>query len=152
MPDWVPLLRRWSQDYGFVQSNRITQWIAPRGLPDLVDRMSGTSKTEYAVTGTLAAAAWAAYAPARAAMIYAANPEEAARQWDLRPTDTGVNVLLAEPPYSMVFDRTQDGAHGLRLAAPAQVVVDLMSGPGRAPSEAEELISWMGRNEPAWRR
>jgi hypothetical protein len=30
--DWVRLLRRWSDDYGFVRNSRVTRWIAPRGL------------------------------------------------------------------------------------------------------------------------
>ena len=38
-----------------------------------------------------------------------------------------------------------------RLAAPTQVVVDLMTGPGRSPNEAEELLEWMKRNERSWR-
>ena len=37
-------------------------------------------------------------------------------------------------------------------AVPSQVVVDLMTGPGRNPNEAEELLSWMQANEEAWRR
>ncbi len=151
VPDWVPLLRRWSGDYGFMRSNRVTRWIAPRGLKALADRVSMSSETDYAVTGTLAAAEWAPYAPARLAMIYVADADRAARAWDLRLTDTGANVLLAESAYPTAFARTSTGEKGMRLAAPAQVAVDLMTGPGRAPSEAEELIEWMGRNESTWR-
>lgn len=151
VPDWVLLLRRWSDDYGFVRSNRVTRWIAPRGLSALVDRVSKSTEVDYAVTGTLAAATWAPYAPARSAMIYAEDAEQVASVWDLRPTETGANVLLAEPASSTPFTRTSEGEKGMRLAAPAQVAVDLMTGPGRAPSEAEELIKWMRRDESAWR-
>jgi hypothetical protein len=35
--------------------------------------------------------------------------------------------------------------------APTQLVVDLLTGPGREPSEGDELLAWMKRNEDAWR-
>ncbi|MER5419688.1 hypothetical protein [Streptosporangium roseum] len=151
IPNWVALLRRWSEDYGFVRNSRVTRWLAPRGLPNLVERGAG-SAVQYAVTGTLAAVEWASYAPARSAMIYTTDSEQAAQLWDLRPVDAGANVMLAEPLIDVVFTRTLQTASGLTVAAPTQVAVDLMTGPGRSPSEAEELIEWMIRNESSWRR
>lgn len=148
--NWVDLLRRWSRDYGFVRSNGVSQWIAPRGLDHLRQRIS-TSHGRYAVTGTLAAAQWAAYAPARSAMVYVADSGTAAEEWDLRPADGGANVVLAEPKSEVPFVRTVSTMNGLILAAPAQVVVDLMTGPGRNPAEAEELLNWMVANEQSWR-
>jgi hypothetical protein len=152
VPDWAQVLRRWSKDYGFVSNNRITRWIAPRGLPDLMERIGSTDQpSRYAVSGTHAAAEWAAYAPARLAMIYVADAEEAAALWGLRPADAGANVILAEPTIDVVFERSLTNREGVILAAPTQVVVDLMTGPGRNPSEAEELLEWMQRSEPSWR-
>ena len=40
---------------------------------------------------------------------------------------------------------------GIRYAALAQVVADLLTSPGRGPSEGEALIDWMKANENAWR-
>jgi hypothetical protein len=152
VPDWAQVLRRWSDDYSFVRDNRINRFIAPRGLPDLMKRIGSTdTPTRYAVTGTIAAAEWAAYAPARMAMIYVASADEAAGAWDLRPAEAGANVLLAEPKYDVVFERAPTGREDVTVAAPTQVVVDLMTGPGRNPSEAEELLEWMKRNEQSWR-
>lgn len=150
-PDWPALLRRWSLDYQFRTSNMTTRWIAARGLEDLLGRMRKSTVQDYAVTGSIAAAHWAAYAPSRSAMIYAADPQTAAEEWGLRPAESGVNVLLAKPAYGVAFKGAISRQDGLRLAAPAQVAVDLMTGPGRAPSEAEELIDWMVRNEQLWR-
>ena len=152
VPDWAALLRRWSEDYQFVATNTITQWIAPRGLDDLQTRILRAAEGEYAVTGTIAAAEFASYAPARSAMIYVADAQRAAAAWDLRSSDTGVNVLLAEPAYRIVLDRSRTTATGLKIVPPAQVAVDLLTGPGRAPSEAEELLTWMKTNEQSWRR
>ncbi|MFB9253121.1 hypothetical protein ACFFWE_33210 [Sphaerisporangium melleum] len=151
VPDWVALLRRWSEDYGFVRNSRITRWISPRGLTSLAQK-AAESAVQYAVTGTLAAATWAPYAPARSAMIYTSDAERSAQLWDLRPADAGANVMLAEPEVDVVFTRTLADTSGLVIAAPSQVAVDLMTGPGRSPAEAEELIEWMTRNESSWRR
>lgn len=151
--DWARLLRRWSNDYGFLPSNAVSRWIAPRGLARLREMLaSAANETRYVVTGSMAAADWAPYAPARTALIYVDDTDRAAAEWDLRRADAGTNVLLAEPSYDVVFERPATDAEGLRLAAPAQVAVDLMSGPGRNPSEAEELLRWMQANESSWRR
>ncbi len=152
IPDWQALLRRWSRDYEFLHTNTITRWIAPRGLPALLERIRNSKVDGYALTGSVAAAAWAEYAPTRSAMIYIADPESAAAAWDLRPTESGANVLIAQPAYRVVFERTVDALDGLVVAAPTQVAVDLMTGPGRAPAEAEELLDWMGDNEQSWRQ
>ena len=150
--DWVQVLRRWSNDYGFMRSNQVTRWIAPRGIPALMERISSSEVSErYAVTGSLAAAEWAPYAPARLAMIYVSDPKKLSTQWDLRPADVGANVMLAQPEYEVAFERSVTNAGGVAVAAPSQVVVDLMTGPGRNPSEAEELLEWMKRNEQSWR-
>lgn len=153
VPDWAQVLRRWSDDYGFVRTNQVTRWIAPRGLPALLDRLASTGEsTRYAISGTIAAAEWAAYAPARLAMIYTDEPQKAASEWDLRPAEAGANVILAEPEFEVVYERSLTNANGVVVAAPTQVVVDLMTGPGRNPNEAEELLEWMKRNEQSWRR
>jgi len=151
VPDWDQLLRRWSQDYSFVGSNSVSRWIAPRGLPDLTERISSSEAPKYAITGTIAAAEWAAYAPARLAAAYVTDVDSTVEAWGLRPADTGANVLLAIPKFDVVFERSFANKNGITLAAPSQVVVDLMTGPGRNPSEAEELLDWMKSNEQSWR-
>lgn len=151
VPNWDALLRRWSEDYQMLRSNTVTRWIAPRGLSDFLDTVRDDKNVEYAVTGSVAASAWAAYAPARSTMVYVRDAARAAQQWGLRETETGANVLLVEPVYRVVMERTMTALDGVTLVGPAQVAVDLMSGPGRAPAEAEELIEWMRRNEQSWR-
>ncbi|MEZ5380200.1 MAG: hypothetical protein R2754_00235 [Microthrixaceae bacterium] len=152
VPDWSEVLRTWSSDYQFVRDNRITQWIELRGLQQLLDRVGSVEQqVQYAVSGSQAAAEWAAYAPSRAAMIYVADAAQAAGAWELRPADAGTNVMLAEPATDVVFERSWTNQGGVEIAAPTQVVVDLMTGPGRNPSEAEELLEWMKQNEPTWR-
>jgi len=84
-------------------------------------------------------------------MLYVEDPARAVDALGLRETQTGANVVLAAAKYRVVFDRCQT-IDGLRIAAPSQVAVDLLSGPGRNPGEATALLDWMEANEPAWRR
>ncbi len=149
--DWRRLLQQWSKDYGFVRSSRITRYIEPRGLATLLTKATDVAGVQYAVTGTTAAAQWAPYAPARSALVYVADAAKAAGAWGLRPAESGANVLLAEPATDVVFERTITTTDGTVIVAPAQVAVDLMTGPGRNPAEAEELMDWMERNESSWR-
>jgi hypothetical protein len=149
--DWPRLLRRWSQDYGFLRNNRTQNFVDPRGIPALLKRIAGSDRERYAITGSIAAAQWAPYAPARAALIYVDNAVEAAAQWGLIPTESGSNVILAEPAYDVVFDSTITTTDGYTIVPPEQLAVDLLTGPGRNPAEGEELIQWMQGNESEWR-
>jgi hypothetical protein len=103
------------------------------------------------LTGSFAAHRIAAYSPARLAMIYVDNPEQAAEQLNLRAVDSGTNVLLATGDYDVVFDRVVKD-DGLTYSAPSQAAVDLLTGPGRSPAEAQALLDWMEKHESAWRR
>ncbi|HEY4277019.1 MAG TPA: hypothetical protein VGM91_02300 [Conexibacter sp.] len=148
---WRPLLERWSQDYGFAASNTVQTFLEPRGLDALNKRLAEAQDLEYVVTGSVAAEQIAPYAPARLATLYVRDLTTAAENLKLRPVESGANVALAAARYDVVFDRAQK-ISGLRVAAPSQVAVDLLTGPGRNPSEAVALLDWMERNERDWRR
>lgn len=148
---WQRLLRRWSEDYGFVRSNTVATFLEPRGLQALTARLRSSEDLEYVVTGSLAAERLAPYAPARLATLYVRDLGQAAETLKLRPVDGGANVALATGDYDVVFDRPEL-VGGVRFAAVSQVVVDLLTGPGRNPSEADALLEWMDGNERLWRR
>lgn len=148
---WRALLTRWSEDYGLTQSNPVTTYLEPRGLRALTQRLRTAGDLAYVLTGSLAAERLVAYAPARLAMLYVDDPDSARETLALRETTSGANVVLAAARDSFVFDRSE-AAEGLQFAAPSQVAIDLLSGPGRNPSEATALLDWMQANEPAWRR
>lgn len=147
--EWEATIRRWTQDYEFSRSNRVSYYLEPRGLNALTTKL-GNLGTSYAVTGGFAAQRFTPVAPARQAALYAAEPEAMAEKLGLRPTETGANVVLAEPFDPVVFERTMT-RDGIRIVAPTQLAVDLLTGPGREPSEGNELLSWMRDNEDAWR-
>jgi hypothetical protein len=78
------------------------------------------------------------------------SAEAFAGDLDLRPAESGANILLAEPFDPVVYERTWKRQQ-ITFAAPTQIAVDLLTSPGRGPAEADELLSWMGQNEDAWR-
>lgn len=147
---WRQLLERWSEDYGFQRNNAVSGYLQPRGLSALLTGLA-TTELRYAVTGSLAAVQWAAYADPRLASLYVDDVAAAAELLGLREVDSGANVLLAEPASAVVFDRGSD-VDGVMYAAPSQVAVDLLTGPGRSPAEGQALLDWMESNEPAWRK
>lgn len=148
---WRALLERWSQDYGFLRSNTVQTFLEPRGMSALTERLAQMPELQYVVTGSLAGGRVAAYAPARLATLYVRDLRTAAEALELRPVDSGTNVALAAGKYDVVFERAEL-FDGVRMAAASQVAVDLLTGPGRNPSEAVAMLEWMERNERVWRR
>ena len=147
--DWQGAIRRWAEDYDQTDSNTPTTVLEPRGLPALEKRLRVT-KLEYAATGALAAQRFDPIAPARLATIYVTDAAESIDNLALRETEAGANVVLLEPLDPVVFDRTVH-RDGLRCVAPSQLAVDLLTGPGREPSQGEQMLKWMDKNEHVWR-
>jgi hypothetical protein len=147
--DWKGLIKRWTQDYGLQTRNVATAFIAPRGIEDALDRLRGASFT-YAVTASLAAAAVAPVAEPRLAALFADEVDVAADELSLSPASVGANVLLVEPFDEVVYERKRT-RNGITYCGLSQVAADLLTSPGRGPSEAEELLRWMELNEPEWR-
>ena len=147
--DWQGAVRRWAEDYDQTESNTPTTALEPRGLPALEKKLRAT-KFAYAATGALAAQRFDPIAPARLAGIYVTDAIQAIDRLDLRETDAGANVVLLEPLDPVAFDRTVE-PDGLRCVAPSQLAVDLLTGPGREPSQGERMLKWMEKNEHVWR-
>ncbi len=146
---WADLLRRWAQDHPFTEVNAVETFLAPRGLPLLLDDLRETDVL-YAVTGSHAASVVAPVASPRLLTIYVDSLISARRMLNLRHAERGANVVLARPFNRIVFARTSR-SDGILYAAPSQVAADLLTGPGRAPAEADALLRWMKEHEDAWR-
>lgn len=150
---WRPLMEAWSKDYSFLKSNRTVSFIDPRGISNFTNVAPPTNTFKWAITGSMAASEWAPYAETKAVFIYVENISSAAAAWNLRPATSGANFILAEPESNIAFKGARVSSRtGLRIAAPSQVAIDLLTGPGRNPSEGVELMNWMEQNEPIWRR
>lgn len=148
---WRRLLERWSQDYGFQRSDVVQSYLFPRGVEALPEALCSSGHDDYVLTGSLAVQAFAPYAPPRLGMLYVADVADVAGRLGLRPVDRGANVMLAanRDDVSSVRAETRDG---VVTAAAGQIAVDLLTGPGRSPSEGEALLDWMEANERQWRR
>ncbi len=146
--DWEEAIRRWAQDYDQLTSNAATTFLAPRGISFIEQKLQATKLT-YAATGAFAAQRFNPIAPTQTATIYVQDVTEAAERFDLRETESGANVILLEPFDPVVFDRTTD-RDGLQCVAPSQLAVDLLTGPGREPSQGEEILEWMKENQDVW--
>ncbi len=147
--DWQGAIRRWAENYDQTDSHTPTTVLEPRGLPALDKKLRAT-ELAYAATGALAVQRFDPIAPARLAAIYVTDAIQAIDRLDLRETDAGANAVLLEPLDPVVFDRTVE-RDGLRLVAPSQLAVDLLTGPGREPSQGEQMLKWMEKNEHVWR-
>ena len=147
--DWEALARRWAMDYDFASSNVLTTWLEPRGARALLGRLRDAS-FRYAVTGSFSANRLAPITEPRLITLFADDPEAAAQSQGLRPAETGGNVLIVRPFDPVVFDRTEYD-EGITHARVTQVLLDLMTGPGRGPAEAEALLEWMRGNEDKWK-
>lgn len=150
--DWPRLLRRWSRDAGYLDTTTTREFVEPRGLDSVVQKLGNHMPlARYALSGSMAAQPYAPYAEARLGLVYAEDPVTLASQLGLRPVETGANVLLVAPRSPVVFERTSTW-RGVTIVAPSQAVADLLSGPGRNPAEGEFLLDWMKENEGVWRR
>jgi hypothetical protein len=147
--DWQGLLRRWSQEYSPLRRRGATMYLAPRGIPSVLEKLKSTPK-RFAVTGSWAAAQVAPVAPPRLLQVYVDKPAAIDNELDLRPADAGANVALLTPLDTVVYERTSK-KNGITIAALSQVAADLLTSPGRGPNEAEALMEWMRDNEDAWR-
>lgn len=148
---WRPLMERWSHDYGFQQSHAVESFLFPQGVEALPEALRTVTDARYALTGSLAAQSLAPHAPPRTGMIHVDDPDAMADRLGLRPVDKGANVLLAASNDDVAFVRT-DTRDGVVTAAPSQIAIDLLTGPGRSPSEGTALLDWMEAHEQQWRR
>lgn len=148
--DWEGVLRRWSEDYEFFKVNKsVLPVLAPRGPRSMMQSLYRL-QDRYALSGA-AAATFFAPVPSESVVVFAPDPAVVVAQLDLRlARGNAWNVLLAAPFGSVVLKRIQV-KDGLNVVTPPQLAADLLSLPGRGSSEAEDLISWMRRNETDWR-
>ncbi|MCK2237055.1 MULTISPECIES: hypothetical protein [unclassified Crossiella] len=147
------LIRRWIQDYGLTRSNALSAVIDPRGIGNVLDKLR-ESRQRYVITGSAAAHAYlpsgvVPVAPLMTLVVYAENPAVLMRAASLRETSRGANMLLGSPFDDLVYARSRT-VDGLAYADPAQVVADLLTGPGRAPEEAEQLLATLAAEDASW--
>lgn len=143
------LVRRWVQDYSFRRTNLSTRhFIAPRGLDRTLSRLAELEQPTT-LTGSAAARRYlpdgaTSVVPLRLLALYSSDPEALAVDLRLVPADPAeANVVIAVPQDERVLD--------MPLAPAALVIADLLTLPGRADAEAEQLADSLALTDPAWK-
>ncbi|WP_167974698.1 type IV toxin-antitoxin system AbiEi family antitoxin [Lentzea indica] len=149
------LMDRWAQDYKVMASNEVIATLDPRGLNHALKALSSLD-TRVAVTGSAAARAYlpdgvTPVSPIVSLSLYAEDPIGLMKQLGLRTADRGTNVLVMRP-YDDVVHTKARLVGGIEYVPPAQVVADLLTGPGRSTEEAEQLMAALESIEPGWER
>lgn len=149
------LVRRWTQDYGLITSNEVTPMLDPRGL-DHAAAMLRSTDVPHAISGTAAARAYRSarmvpLAKRTTLVLHTCQPSDLIQALALRGVERDANVLVVKPFDDVLADGTRT-VDGWRCAAPAQVVADLLTGPGRSSEEAAQLITALAVADNGWTR
>lgn len=146
--DWEEILLDWTDETSFFEAGFTKSYQATRGLPQLLSDLR-KAKTRYVATGTIASAPFHQSAGLYAAALYSEDPDALAKELGLVAADSGANVIIAFPSNAMPYQNEID-SDGLKSTNLALTFRDLMSGPGRGPEEAKNLLDWMRSNRELW--
>jgi hypothetical protein len=147
--DCAALLRRFARDAPLAARGHVSAFHAPDGLSTFLSRL-GPSTQNYVLSGGLAAALMMSKPQPQPAILWVRDADKAATQLGLRPPQADAHVLVVEPDDDVVFDGATEHEQ-VRLAAPSQIAVDLLSFPGRSPADGEALMAWMEASPSLWR-
>jgi len=147
------LIRRWVRDYSFAKSNTLTSYyIAPRGLDRTLDRLDvrgGVTVTGSAAARRILPLSVTSVVPLRLLALYAADPAGLARELGLLTADAATaNVVIAAPQDTGILPASQD--QGALVAPVPLVLADLLTLPGRAEAEADQLLAALATVDPNW--
>lgn len=147
------LVQRWSTDYSLWTTNRVLRVFEPRDLSTLTLRIRNAAREgffRYAITGSWAASRYAPVTATRLLACFTDDPDSLAERLGTRREDQVANVWLVAPFDAVVYERPQV-EQGIALAAPGQILVDLLTSPGRGPTEADAYLAWLQKNNELWR-
>ena len=154
--DWPELLRRRAQAVRLFRPPGPYLYVARRGprqtLSDLrAIREASTPRYPPLITGSYAAQRMVVVAPATQLVVYSMERVELAERLELIEVDSGADVILIRPDNEGVYERAVEDM-GIYYAAPSQVAIDCLSGPGRMPAEGDAVVEWMNEHIAEWRR
>jgi hypothetical protein len=151
--DWARLLRRRAQDVDLLRTNNASTYIARSGADALLESLGRSQMaSELVITGSFAAYRLAPAARPTLLALYSTRQQSGgiAQEFGLLPASEGGDVVILRPPDDIALQPTTV-VDGVRYAAPSQVVIDCLSGPGRMPAEGDAVLDWMATNVDEWR-
>jgi hypothetical protein len=151
--DWPALLRRRAQLVDLLKTNNANSFIAPNGARAALEALRNEQfPPDATITGSFGAYRRTAVAAPTLLAFYTLSQSAMVRtRLGLLPADEGFDVVVLRPPNDIVFHLCEVEER-IRYAAPSQIAIDCLSGPGRMPSEGEALMEWMADNEDRWRK
>ena len=89
-------------------------------------------------------------AGARPVDLCAEDPAAGARPLELRLAETGTNFFMLRPFDPVGVERVEH-CGGTAYARVTEILLELMTEPGRGPAVAKAILAWMKDNEGAWK-
>ncbi len=136
------LLAEWAETYDF-RKNTARNYYTLKSVPEIEADLAFACESlgiTYALTGFSAAARYAPSVRYQRVMAYATrDPEDIAGTLSLKEVSSGSNVTLLAPYDEGVLYGSQS-IDGIRVAAPVQTYLDLLSIKGRGEEAASALL------------
>jgi hypothetical protein len=137
------LLEAWTQNYTFTR-NEVFSLYSLNEIPEIEARLDAHCRANGLPFGFTGFSGAARYAPAvryRQVMAFVdADPEALSAELDLKPVDSGANVLILAPYDAGVLYSATD-VDGTRVVSPIQVYLDLVNYRGRGEEAAEAVYA-----------
>ena len=139
------LLSAWQTDYSLALHHRIAYYSFEQDPARLMARLAELAKAQdlrYAVTSFAGAWLVAPFVHGVATVHWYVGQEDEVPRWvealDLRPVDSGPNVVLLVPRDAGVFYRAR-AVNDVRVVGNVQLYLDLANDPARGREQAEFL-------------
>jgi hypothetical protein len=137
------VLKAWAQTYSY-KENDVGEYYTMASSGDsesAIARWCEENGARYALTGFSGARLSSPRVRYnRSTICVESKMEDLASGTELKPVETGGNVLLLKPYDEGVFQGSRI-LHGTRVVSPAQLYLDLQSMPGRGEEAAEEVLA-----------
>ena len=135
------LLQAWTQNYAYTR-NEVFSLYSLEEIPEIEARLDAYCRANAVPFGFTGFSGAARYAPAvryRQAMAFVDGDIEAlSADLDLKPVDSGANVLILSPYDAGVLYGAAE-VDGSRVVSPIQVYLDLVNYPGRGEEAARAV-------------
>jgi len=142
LSDPFSLLEEWSQNYKY-RRNKILSYYSMLGVAEFEYKLREICQREnirYGLTGFSGSSRYAPAVRYQRAMAYVqAEIDELIETLEIKPVDSGANVMLLKPYDDGVFYGTQE-KEGFMVVSPIQTYLDLCSYRGRGEEAAEILL------------
>jgi len=139
------LLDAWQEQYSLSKNTQMIYYSFERNTEQLTARVASTAlerQWRYAITSFAAASLIAPFVRGIGMVTWYVDDTASIEQWvkalDLRPAESGANIMILVPYDKGVFYQTQT-VNGIVLVSSVQLYLDLFNDPARGREQAEFL-------------